>query len=775
MKEYLDKLNTIHNFIFSVFENEFEYRYEKDIEFKYLIDNVFSNTFKKNVLDDKFKKEFLKKCSIVLIIKLIFLNTCSKKGLVKSRDHFLYLINTYKINTLISKFIKGCKINFQNIDIYEIINIDNTTLYKIINEFYMSIFDERENWIGKVYENNLDDHKKKSFGVFYTPEIVISYILQNTVNKVDVVKKPFVRILDPACGCGDFLIKSYDILFEKFSKNIDVLRKTYERCKYEMLIEGKLGYILGKDYWIKENISYHILKNCIYGADIDSFSVNIAIFNLLLKNIENTYEINVVNCDSLIRYENMNNLNSSNDFLFKLSESNIMCNEKNISTLKGFWNQSYDYIIGNPPYVGHKSLKKSYKNFLLDNYHEVFRDKSDLYFCFVKRALEKVKKDGIISFIVPRYFFESPNGLHLRSYLQNFSDIIELVDLKDIRAFKKANISTAILTCKIKESINNSIKILKPKDSKEDINKILGNTNFYIFNVNQEHLNQDRWIFIKDDYIDIVKKIEEHSKIRLKNIAESFQGIITGCDRAFVLDYKDADSNKIEESLLRNWIKSSYVHRYFVKDTDLRLIYSNNIDIIDNFPNAISYVSKYKTLLQNRRECRLGLRKWYHLQWGRQESIFNRPKIIYPYKSRNNRFALDNHGYYFSADIYSMYIKDEYVDIFSLEYVLCLLNSKLYEFYFKQYAKYIGNNLYDYYPNSVMDMKILDMKNKDLISSKAFKLIELYKRLNHCENEKVDILREINRLEEEINNIIYDFMDLTDYDIKLIDNFLKNS
>ena len=87
---------------------------------------------------------------------------------------------------------------------------------------------------------------------------------------------------------------------------------------------------------------------------------------------------------------------------------------------------------------------------------------------------------------------------------------------------------------------------------------------------------------------------------------------------------------------------------------------------------------------------------------------------MYPYKACDNRFAIDEKNNFSSADVYSFYIKEEYEDIFSYEYLVGLLNSKVYNKYFKINAKKISKNTYDYYPNKVMKIKIFkDGQNYD--------------------------------------------------------------
>lgn len=80
---------------------------------------------------------------------------------------------------------------------------------------------------------------------------------------------------------------------------------------------------------------------------------------------------------------------------------------------------------------------------------------------------------------------------------------------------------------------------------------------------------------------------------------------------------------------------------------------------------------------------------------------------MYPYKSFENRFAIDENNSFPSADVYSFYINKEYEEIFSYEYLVGLLNSEVYNKYFKINAKKISKNAYDYYPNKVRKLRYL--------------------------------------------------------------------
>ena len=553
--------------------------------------------------------------------------------------------------------------------------------------------------ISKLYEESLDVNIKKSNGIYYTPKIIVDYILNKTIKKHDIINNPKPKILDISCGCGNFLLQVYDILYDLIEKNL-----------YE------LKHIYGEDYINYDTIHNHIISNCIYGCDTDINALNILREGLINKDKDLT-----------------------------IDKFNIYCED----ALKINFDNKFDYIIGNPPYIGHKNLDIKYKKFILKEYKDVYKGKSDLYFCFYKKIIDSLKYNGVCSIITPRYFLESQSAKDLRNYIDKNTDIVEIIDFLGCKVFKNIGISSCISTLN-KEKKSQSTNILRIKNQDIDINKfhsieeLLKDNNFEKLNLYKNKDNQE-WTIIKEKDKIFYDKIENYCEYSLEDICTSFQGIITGCDKAFVIDKNDSKINLINSNFLKPWIKNKEIQKYIIKENRYNLIYSNDIEseldnkfIIDNF------IGKYKEKLLNRRECKKKIRLWYELQWGRDKSFFERKKIMYPYKSFENKFAIDENNSFCSADVYSFYINKEYEYAFSYEYLVALLNSQVYNDYFKINAKKISKNTYDYYPNKVMKIKIFKDYNYNNIENLSKKILF---KIRNGDNEVYDI-------EEKINNLI---------------------
>ncbi|MGE5627183.1 MAG: TaqI-like C-terminal specificity domain-containing protein [Solirubrobacterales bacterium] len=351
--------------------------------------------------------------------------------------------------------------------------------------------------MGFVYEEFLDNNTRKNLGLFYTPEPIVDFIIKSTIMKADVVKNPFITVLDPSCGSGFFLIKAYECLKEKFINNINVLNKKYKNEKYTICKNGKELNISGSEYWKIENIHYHLIRNCIYGADVDRFGVMFTKNSLKFKEVSSVFiEPNVVVCNSLVKWE------------------------RGFGTLKEFWNKKFNYIIGNPPWVSlarkqGRKISSNIMNYYKDNY-QGNTYLPNLYEYFILRGLELLEEGGILGFIIPDRFAKNLQFSELRKNIlkeYNLKNILYGVKFKNISAD-----SIGII-------IENSFSI----DNKVNFSSLEGE----VFNcLQQEVLNTKdvqfsyKCIELRETYNSIRK-----NSIALKDAAITFTGFIGITDK----------------------------------------------------------------------------------------------------------------------------------------------------------------------------------------------------------------------------------------------------
>lgn len=239
---------------------------------------------------------------------------------------------------------------------------------------------------------------------------------------------------------------------------------------------------------------------------------------------------------------------------------------------------------------------------------------------FFWQGLSLLKKGGDLIYITSRYFLEALYGRGLREFIQEGCKIEEIIDYNGNRPIKGAEVDLAIVHLKKIKEKNPSIKVTKLSLSNEykDYNTALekGSNTFYY---NQGDLTPEGWVLIPDDDRKIVEKIESKCKISLSDVCTAHQGVITGCDKAFVIDEKSKD--KFNDKYLVPWIKNKNIYPFEINPSGNYLLYTDDILLTENM-YEYQHLKPYYDRLMKRRECKKGIRKWYMLQWGRERKVF---------------------------------------------------------------------------------------------------------------------------------------------------------
>ncbi len=593
-----------------------------------------------------------------------------------------------------------------------------------------------------VFIENAKD--KREFGKYYSPKRIIRYIYQILdilMNENEILSD----ILDPSCGSGLFLwyyilsIENNDINATKFQ-----------------------------------------LKN-ISGFDID--------FKALLTT--------AILLRQLIRMKNLQN-----------KKINIIIDNKDYLIDKNDSDNNFDLIIGNPPYIRERFFNKEYRK-KLKNY-KTFIGKSDLYFAFIERSYYLLKPDGYLTFILPRYWIESDFGGILREFLKQKFVIRLIIDFKSFKLFDLGVHSSILFVQKKAEDNlldNNNFKVLEIRENSFkthevdklflDIIELLKTDNYNSKNIIVNSIEQinlkSRWDIQSQEEKIIFDKIATLSTINLSSIVEIKEGINTGADKVsknhlkfiesknislndgiFVLTEKelsDLDLSDLEKKLfIKKWIKGKDIRKWIIHSQKLWLIYFKGE--IDDNTAIYDHLYKFKEILENRAEMKRNPRRiWYELAWPRSPSLFDSvPKLLIRYKATEVVVAIDQEGYYTSADFRVLTVKkpyDPYV-------ILAILNSGLVNWILKHIAKKLGT-IHDYYSYILKDVPIMYPPEyiEKIIREKVKRIVEISQSSIHDKEISSKKATELKTLESSLNQQISELYKLTTEEIDYIKQDLK--
>ncbi len=330
-------------------------------------------------------------------------------------------------------------------------------------------------------------HRKEQ-GIYYTPSYIVDYIVKNTVGEFikthtpDEIRK--VRILDPSCGSGSFLIRAYKELENYWKQNSDFAQLTLD----------------SEEFYSKK---VEILKNNIFGVDLDPKAVEIAQLNLLLQISEKKQRLPLLQTNIKVGNSLIDDPSVS-DKAFKWEEE-----FPEIMKTGGF-----DIIIGNPPYG--KGIEGELKFLNLKGIN-------DTYTAFMVKAKHLLKKKGILGFIVPVSWQTGERYIAFRKEILSELSPIKVVNLP-FDTFEDAYVDTCIAIF-TKDHTEKFYGYSYPK--KMNVNRLLDvDSRFSIIMTNEIFEDKSLKIVLNDIAKDILRRLDNKEFVDLGSISKSTIGIL---------------------------------------------------------------------------------------------------------------------------------------------------------------------------------------------------------------------------------------------------------
>lgn len=704
------------------------------------------------------------------------------------------------------------------------LHVDDGVLKKIINGLYYPDSPYEFSMIsteilGNIYEQFLgkvirltDAHHakveekpevKKAGGVYYTPEYIVNYIVENTLGKLLKGKTPKkvskLKILDPACGSGSFLLGAYQKLLDWHVEYYSNL----EHPPKDVIFEDKRGI---PRLTIQEK--KRILLHNIYGVDIDSQAVEVTKLSLLLKVLEDENKDILEAQQKLIQERALpylgDNIKCGNSLVGTdiLEQDDLTMEE--ISNINPFdWgdefsevfdNGGFDVVIGNPPYIRMQLMDKQTNNYCRDNYLTPTKGNYDTYIVFVEKAVEILNNYGIMGYILPHKFFTAKYGKPLRTFISENKNLNKIIHFGDQQVFDNATTYTCLLFLNNHE--NKKFYFDRINNLNEFKLKYADKENKYL---SFDKVGSDEWVFVSGEEEKIFYKLY-NMPIKLTDKTNISQGLATSADKIYILplvkilDGKSKVISKftnekifIENNILKSLLKGAEIKRYEQPKPENVLIfpYSTNDDALIPFsrkdmkayPMTFEYLNSTKEKLLER--SNVDTKNWWLYPYPKNLLIMEKPKIIYQVLSQKGSFTLDEYGEYFyvgggNAGGYA--ITTESNDINELKFLLGILNSNLTTFFISKVASCFKGGYFSFGKHSFAHFPIpsSDLNNEKLINF-VDEMINLKKELDKCRVPKQENIlnMKIQKTDKKINQLVYELYDLTDEEIEIIESSLN--
>jgi len=709
--------------------------------------------------------------------------------------------------------------------------------------------------LGKVFENLLVVKDRKLKGTYYTPREIVHYMCQQSlINYLATELKGKVKKeeIETLVKYGETAIEHDIVHIQKIIKNSKYkgryakskLPKSIE--KHAELIDEKLvsvricdpavgsgafpvgmmseiirtrnalsPYLESEKNRTIYNFKRHAIQNCLYGVDIDPGAVEIAKLRLWLSLIVDEEDIKqikplpnldykIVCGNSLLGVEK--NLFNANLFS-KLEELKLLFfNETNTKKKQEYKNQidelinqitngrkdfnfevyfsevfheqrGFDVVIANPPYVRQEEITK-YKSKLEDNY-EIYNSVSDLYTYFYEKSIKLLRKNGVLSFISSNKFMRARYGKNLRNYLRDKTEIDQIVNFETQHIFESIA-NTLILITKNKNPNRNEFLY------GQDINR----NNFIRFP--QENLEEDAWTIALPEIIDLKEKIEKQGIVLRDWNIKIFRGLLTGYNKAFIIDTSTRDKLCKEDprnsELIKPIIRGRDIDRYYHKCNGEWVIFipwhfpihfdpsiagASKVaedEFMNKYPSLYNYLLEFKKELSARNKNETGIRyEWYALQRHASNYIgeFSKEKVIWIELTDKNKFSFSNKEEYILAGAFLMTGEP-------LKYLLSFLNSNVCQFYFNLICNSSGMATVQWKKFAIERipiMKISDKKQEPFVKL-VDKIFAITKDKDYIQNENKQ--KKVKEHEHRIDKMVYELYDLTPKEIKIIEDSIKN-
>lgn len=571
--------------------------------------------------------------------------------------------------------------------------------------FEQSISDLEElKSVGEGVDPDKGKSKRKKDGVFYTPEYIVDKIVEKSVGvwlkqrELEILDKYSVKedlkdsnynkrllsayveyqsvlqnikVLDPACGSGAFLVRVFDFLLAENQRVADMIAS---------LQDGAMSL------FDTEQVFKDILQNNIYGVDLNPESVEITKLSLWLKTAQKGKKLASL----------YNNIKCGNSLIPSAEIAGDKAFDWDEEFQKVMDKGGFDVIVGNPPYLRVQGLKEFHTEaatYYEKNYQSATGN-YDIYVLFCEKAHQILSPKGICGYILPHKWLISEFGVGIREYFSNHKAVSSIYHFGHELVFEQATTYTCLLFISKKPTDYLNYFEVDPAEI----------TSAKPTLVSYKNLNSEKWNLNSREVLNLLEKIQAQPLTVEKIFEKVFVGLQTSADKIYFIEDAKLSSGlvtgyskqldkevTIEVGLLKPILKGQDVSQYLKPSTNRYVIFPYILEdgkaspmsekyVADKFPNGYKYLKDNEQDLRRRERGRMDTKDWFLYIYPKSLTEFDQEKIITPEISLGTNMTLDKHGeFYHNTKCYSFVKNQESKN--SYESLLSILNSPLMWFY----------------------------------------------------------------------------------------------
>jgi len=558
------------------------------------------------------------------------------------------------------------------------------------------------------------------------------------------------------------------------------------------------------------------IENSLYGVDIDPGACEVTKLRLWLSLIVDEEDIRkikplpnldykIVCGNSLLGVEkDLFNIELIEEIISKITnghkEFDFEVYFSEVFHQKG----GFDVVIANPPYVRIQTIDKRTVGFFKKHYSASTKN-YDIYALFDEVGLKLLNRKGFFAYIQPNKFIQADYGIGIRKLLSDEKLVYKIINFGDSQVFENVTTYTCLLF--LSRMPRNEIEYYEFKagnavDLLEIVQRGNKDPRISMTKIKHDSLKETPWNLGSREEIELRIKLFKSGE-RLGKISQRiFQGLVTSADSVYILEEREKPRDGfvrvfskstqkeyfLEVGLLKPLLKGADISRYFIRKYRYFVIFPYKIrdgkaklieleEFRKRYRNIWGYLRENEEKLRNREKGKMNNDKWY--AFGRVQNLeqFEQPKILIQVLANKATMTVDLEGkYYFvgggNAGGYGLTIKKEYN--LDLRYIVALLNSNLFDRLLQSISTRFRGGYYSYAKRFIeqLPIKIANKEIQNKLVSLVNKILSLTQSEDYLENPQRQA--KFKEYEHQIDQLIYKLYDLTDKEIKIVEDFMRN-